>query len=117
MSYESPIKTYLSEIETEFSDAVFRAVLRVGIDVDKEELIKALKYDRKQYEQGYHDGIMFHLPIVTNADRIRAMTDEELAEFLGKTKAFGYNHADLSEYFTAEFAKWLKKEVTTNSTT
>ena len=54
---------------------------------------------------------------LTNADRIRAMTDEELAEFLGKTKAFGYNHADLSEYFTAEFAKWLKKEVTTNSTT
>ena len=82
MSYESPIKTYLSEIETEFSDAVFRAVQRVGIDVDKEELIKALKYDRKQYEQGYHDGIMFHLPIVTNADRIRAMTDDELAEFL-----------------------------------
>ena len=53
----------------------------------------------------------------TNADRIRAMSDEELAEFLGKTKAFGYNHADMSEYFTAEFAEWLKKEVTTNSKT
>ena len=54
---------------------------------------------------------------MTNADKIRAMSDEELAEFLGKTKAFGYNHADMSEYFTAEFAEWLKKEVTTNSKT
>ena len=48
--------------------------------------------------------------LFTNADRIRAMTDEELAEFLGKTKAFGYSHADLTEYFTAEFAEWLKRE-------
>ena len=55
--------------------------------------------------------------VKTNADRIRAMTDEELAEFIGKTKAFGYSHADLSKYFTAEFAEWLKKEVTDNSST
>ena len=52
--------------------------------------------------------------IITNADRIRSMTDEELAEFLGKTKAFGYSHADLTEYFTAEFAEWLKREVNTD---
>lgn len=26
------------------------------IDIDKDELLKALKYDRDQYNQGYSDG-------------------------------------------------------------
>jgi hypothetical protein len=28
----------------------------IGTDVDKEELIKALNYDRNQYQKGYLDG-------------------------------------------------------------
>lgn len=28
----------------------------MGIYVDKEELIKALRYDRQQYDKGYADG-------------------------------------------------------------
>ena len=78
--YESPINVYFGEIETQFDGAVFKAVQSVGIDVNKDELIKALAYDREQYERGYNDGLMFHPAIITNADRIRAMTDEELAE-------------------------------------
>ena len=27
----------------------------LGIDVDKEELVRALKYDREQYQKGYED--------------------------------------------------------------
>lgn len=46
----------------------------------------------------------------TNADRIRAMTDEELAEFLGKTKAFCDRNYDPSEEFAEEFLIWLKQE-------
>lgn len=79
--YESPIKAYISEVKTQFDSAVFRAVQNVGIDVDKNELVKALAYDRDQYERGYHDGLMFHPAIVTNADRVRAMADEELADW------------------------------------
>lgn len=48
----------------------------------------------------------------TNADRIRAMTDEELAEFLGNTKAFCCRDRDPTEEFTAEFKTWLKQEAT-----
>ena len=80
--YESPINAYFGEVETKFNGAVFKAIQSVGIDVNKDELIKALAYDREQYERGYHDGLMFHPAIITNADRIRAMTDEELAVWI-----------------------------------
>lgn len=47
---------------------------------------------------------------LTNADRIRAMTDEELADFLGRTKAFCCRDRDPSEEFAEEFRDWLKEE-------
>lgn len=50
MSYESPIKLIQSEIE----DGIYNKI-RIVVDVDKEELIKALRYDRNQYEKGYSD--------------------------------------------------------------
>lgn len=49
----------------------------------------------------------------TNADRIRAMTDEELAEFL-PGKKFGYNCPPEHEGCLGEcvpcWLKWLKQE-------
>lgn len=48
--------------------------------------------------------------VKTNADRIRAMTNEELAVFLGNTKAFCCRDRDPSEEFIAEFKTWLKEE-------
>ncbi len=55
--YEPPITQQIAEHFTKEIDAqVYKAVLNVGIDVDKRELIRALNYDRKQYEKGYRDG-------------------------------------------------------------
>ncbi len=54
--YETPIKLIKQQMETEIEGMVLRAVQRVGVDVDKEELIRALEYDRGQYEKGYRDG-------------------------------------------------------------
>lgn len=54
--YESPITMIASQIETKVEGDVLQAVQRVGIDVNKEELLKALQYDREQYNKGYHDG-------------------------------------------------------------
>ena len=34
---------------------IYKAVMNVGVNVDKEELIKALQYDRGQYQKGYKD--------------------------------------------------------------
>lgn len=53
---------------------------------------------------------LFKLKPMTNADRIRAMTNEELAVFLGNTKAFCCRDRDPSEEFIAEFKTWLKEE-------
>lgn len=56
--YESPIKQYLSEIQTEMESTLLYTVKqKIGYAVDKAELIKALKYDRGQYEKGFSDGL------------------------------------------------------------
>ena len=61
--YESPLKIIREELENigrkqaaELDKQTLEAVLRVGIQVDKEELIKALAYDRNQYTKGFNDG-------------------------------------------------------------
>lgn len=53
--YESPINIIYSNIRTAFENEVFSSVQKAGINVDKQELIKALAYDRQQYEKGYAD--------------------------------------------------------------
>lgn len=53
--YESPITIISNGIQLSLEDKVYKAVEQIGIKVDKDELIKALKYDRKQYEKGYAD--------------------------------------------------------------
>lgn len=48
-------------------------------------------------------------PRQTNADRIRAMSDEELAEFLVNVETQGY--CDQSVAGTLEMSDWLQSEV------
>jgi len=54
--YESPVNVICGEMRTHVEGDIFKAIQNVGIDVDKEELIKTLRYDRNQYEKGYSDG-------------------------------------------------------------
>ena len=54
--YESPIRMIVGEMETKMEADTMSVIQRYGIDVDKEELIKALNYDREQYEKGYAEG-------------------------------------------------------------
>ena len=56
MNYKSPIEIINKSIETHIEDDVIKAVHKYGIDVDKSELIKALSYDRDQYNKGFQDG-------------------------------------------------------------
>lgn len=55
MPYESPIKVMVGQLETQIENDIITAILRVGVDVDKEELLRALRYDRDQYRKGYND--------------------------------------------------------------
>ena len=58
--YNSPIKIYETAMQTimeERENAIFAKVQSAfGVDVDKDELLRALQYDRGQYAKGYADG-------------------------------------------------------------
>lgn len=60
MMYESPITRFAEDIMTDIVEReegyLVESVHRVGFDIDKEELEKALRYDRDQYEKGFNDG-------------------------------------------------------------
>ena len=61
MSYESPITLlrtqtdFIKEVNEKTGEVIFKAVVNVIPQVNKEELIKALEYDRGQYIKGYQD--------------------------------------------------------------
>ena len=55
MNYQSPIELLQAQMEGRLIDTVYEAVMNVGVNVDKEELLKALAYDRDQYQKGYAD--------------------------------------------------------------
>ena len=48
--YKPPIEMVMEEVfqkmDEDFENSIFKAILKVGINVDKEELLKALIYDR-----------------------------------------------------------------------
>ena len=54
--YESPIKIIQGQMETKLENDIFQAIQHYGVDVDKDALVSALMYDRKQYEKGYAEG-------------------------------------------------------------
>lgn len=54
--YKSPIEVMYTQMRTNMENKIFKAVQDVGINVDKTELVKALEYDRNQYQKGYEDG-------------------------------------------------------------
>ena len=58
--YNSPIEVMITDIQHQIvkqqDEEIYKAVVNVGIHVDKEELIRALQDDRRQYEEGYRDG-------------------------------------------------------------
>lgn len=53
LGYQSPIEICIGQMRMEQENNIFKAIQDYGVSVDKEELIKALEYDRRQYEQGY----------------------------------------------------------------
>ena len=59
--YNSPIELAINEfvqrINKQTDEEIYQAVQRIDVNVNKDELIKALNYDRQQYEKGYADGV------------------------------------------------------------
>lgn len=122
MAYESPINvwwsdTRIEQLRDEYDNLIIKAVKNVCPEVDRDELIKALEYDRGQYEKGFADGIAYKPPVKSRGDSIRAMTDEELAEWIDHIQADAYEHGmmetpvvDYPNVYSV-WLGWLKEEV------
>lgn len=58
--YDSPIDLYISDIQNQIvaqqDEQIYQAVVHFFPDVNRDELLKALRYDREQYDKGYADG-------------------------------------------------------------
>nr|DAG52064.1 MAG TPA: hypothetical protein [Caudoviricetes sp.] len=54
--YAPPVSLNLNDFQYDIGDAVVRVIAKMGIRVNREELLKALKYDRGQYKAGYDAG-------------------------------------------------------------
>ena len=76
MSYKSPIEIICENIRSQMENDVYSIVQSYGVNVDKEELIKALEYDREQYQKGYEDGI----------------TEEQTAKMINQNEGFFSSH-------------------------
>lgn len=57
MSYKSPIDVLMKDAQLNYENGIYNAIQEYEIKVDKEELIKALNYDREMYIKGYNDAI------------------------------------------------------------
>lgn len=75
--YRSPIRidyiTRTSELISDIAESISGGVekniiakVQTIVDVDKEELIKALAYDRNQYEKGYKEGFRAAIEKIEN---------------------------------------------------
>lgn len=66
--YESPIKVFQGNLEMQFDGEILKAVQRADIIVDRDELIRALRYDREQYQKGFDDARKDAVPVVRCKD-------------------------------------------------
>jgi aminopeptidase N len=59
--YENPITIICQGIQTQMvqrdEQMILEAIQKQNVFIDKEELIKAMNYDRNQYSKGYKDGV------------------------------------------------------------
>ena len=82
--YESPIYIYTKELQSKLDGNILTAVHSYGISVDRDELIKALHYDRMQYDYGYADGLRRanKTAITMFAEQVKMLFYEEFDEII-----------------------------------
>jgi hypothetical protein len=98
-AYRSPIEMIYHDMQMHIEDEVCKAVHQVGIHVDKEELLKALQYDRGQYAKGY-----------SNAKVVAMWEQYEEREHMIKWFAKFCRHIDMPLHISDEEAEILWRE-------
>ena len=123
--YKSPVEIKQYDVEKDIAKRVEdkiheEIVQRFGVFIDKDELVKALSYDREQYKKGWIDGFKEALEKPkprTNFDRITESV-ESLAEWLEENIVCEYcpcfgNWCKSTPEMTCEqtIKEWLQKEI------
>ena len=57
LMYSDPVHEFATKMNNDLEEQIMVEIARVGINVNKEELVKALQYDRDQYAKGWNDSI------------------------------------------------------------
>ena len=104
--YESPIRMIVGEMGTKMEADTMSVIQRYGIDVDKEELIKALNYDREQYKKGYADRGNMIVPVTLEMEERH--TVRQINAYLDKATQTIYANSITVE--CAEAIGWKIKE-------
>lgn len=90
--YESPIEIIQRDIangiQAKMENDICNVICSYGINVNRDELIKALNYDRQQYEKGYRDAC--NRPGYFNTHQVACM----LADIFKDNCACNYNGND-----------------------
>ena len=100
LSYQSPVEIVSQNIREKFEGDVMQIIHSYDIHVAKDELVKALQYDRDQYKKGFADGSKLRM------DKIKAEVAREIFEevelFLNKAidgwkkeRRFCYHNRDI----------------------
>ncbi len=109
MSYNSPISIIsqmvdeqIKEMQKQEETAIMAEITKkIGVDVDKDELIRALNYDRNQYEKGFNDGRFSGICEVKNKlvhlKQCHAISKEQLEYY--------------DEERTTEYKEFIKRQI------
>ena len=49
--FESPIHDVIKQMCEEKENYIYQCVADIGVNIDKDELLRALQYDREQYDK------------------------------------------------------------------
>lgn len=105
--YQSPIDVIVGQMNLRMENEICKAVQNVGVTVDKEELLKALQYDRGQYQKGYKDK---DDEIVRCKDCKRGIRLDDTNYFVCTKPFAGYREAHTGDWFCADGERFYTEE-------
>ena len=101
MNYRSPIEVIQTQFRSQVEGEIYKAVINVGVDIDKDELIKALSYDRNQYQKGYSD---------RDAELVRCKDCKHSEEWYGDKRRCFLWHESGIDVFEDGFCNYGKRK-------
>jgi rubrerythrin len=102
--YESVIRLYYQDLESKIENEILTAVKSVGVVIDKDELLRALRYDRNQYEEGFKKG---KLAMENSVAEWRSGIKNDIIDLISKIKYYHSTYGN--ELIVEDLEKILQK--------